>query len=427
MSRAADQYAMSRRGLLKAAGLSGLALGGLGLAGCRNGNSSGGNSDDLILIGACMPMTGAAAGWGKESFYAMTSVASAVNKAGGIKSMKGRKIKVIVADNEGVPRKVATETERLIAREKVVAMTGFTTSSASTVGREIVERQKMPTLDCAYANNLTDDNPEWYFRSSIRTSILAESGVAFAREMSSSKDVPLERVILLHEDGPFGTEAIDFAAKEIENTDWEVVDRLSYSAAELTDAAALVRRIKSARPDVVFVATSVSDGILVQKAINSLNVSVKGGFIHLAGAPYNQDFINAMGTGADGVFDSIGFTPPMAEKLTEESQVAIKDYTKRWKIPLNNHAAQNMTMMAAMVDSLERAGSTDPDAIREAIAATDLDWTEMPHVVAPNGVKFNDRHDNERADTFVAQMKDSVLEPVWPQEYAIRQPNWPLA
>lgn len=394
-------------------------------AAAANGNGNGPASGDPIVIGATWPMTGPAAAWGQEPFFAAQIVIESINENGGIQSMGGRPLEIVTADHENAPRLVVSETERLISREDVVIMAGFSSSGASAVGRDVVERLEMPCVDFAYADDLTDGDPHWFFRSSIRTGLLAESGVAFAQAMEAERGQEIQRVVLLHEDGPFGTEALEHAAAEIEaNTNWDIIDTISYSAAELSDAAPLIRRMTGENVDVLFASTQVSDGVMAQQAMNELGFHPMAA-IHLAGAPYNQDFIDALGSEADHVYNAVGFSPAMYDGLGEDKQSIMDRFREEWDIPVNNHASQAFNMIFTIVDALERAGTTDNEEVREAIAETDLSWDDSPYLLAPGGVRFNERHDNELAEVFMFQMMDSQLNPVWPEEEALEEAVWP--
>src|SRR3954463_12298901 len=93
--------------------------------------ASGAGAADDIKIGMLSPMTGPIAKFGQAQKNALSLAVEEVNAAGGIKSMGGAKIALVIGDSRGEGDIGATETERLITKEKVVAVIGAFQSGVS--------------------------------------------------------------------------------------------------------------------------------------------------------------------------------------------------------------------------------------------------------------------------------------------------------
>jgi len=124
----------------------GAALWALGVAGSAS-------AQDTVKIGAVYPLSGNAASAGNYEKMAIELGAEVVNNGnaelakilpfisptGGLPGLKGAKVQVVVADNQGTPAAGANQTLRLITQEKVAAVIGSyqsgiteTTSAASS-------------------------------------------------------------------------------------------------------------------------------------------------------------------------------------------------------------------------------------------------------------------------------------------------------
>ncbi|MFZ2999136.1 MAG: ABC transporter substrate-binding protein [Undibacterium umbellatum] len=105
-----------------------------------------------IKIGVIYPLSGAAASSGSEMKNALELAADIVNNGakniptlpfsagGGLPNLKGAKIKLIFADHQGNPQIGATETERLITQEKVVAVVGAYFSNVTATSSQVAEK-----------------------------------------------------------------------------------------------------------------------------------------------------------------------------------------------------------------------------------------------------------------------------------------------
>ena len=81
---------------------------------------------------------------------------------------------------------------------------------------------------------------------------------------------------------------------------------------------------------------------------------------------------------------------------------------------LDDTSARNMQAMLVLADAINRAGSTDPEKIREALAKTDLKPEQL--MMGYNGVKFDETGQNILASTYLIQLKDKDYELVWPDK-----------
>ena len=88
-------------------------------------------AEETVKIGILLPLSGPAASIGVNSLNGHKLAVDEINEAGGIKSLGGAKIELIVADSGGDPKVGMTQAERLITKDKVVALMGAYQSSVT--------------------------------------------------------------------------------------------------------------------------------------------------------------------------------------------------------------------------------------------------------------------------------------------------------
>jgi branched-chain amino acid transport system substrate-binding protein len=110
-----------------------------------------------VKIGALLTLTGPFAKAGEEIKLGVEMALEDVNKAGGIKALGGAKIEAVYGDSQARPDIGTSETERLIDREKVIAMIDMFPSVVTLAASAVAERLKTPYLaSISYADKLTE-------------------------------------------------------------------------------------------------------------------------------------------------------------------------------------------------------------------------------------------------------------------------------
>ena len=82
---------------------------------------------------------------------------------------------------------------------------------------------------------------------------------------------------------------------------------------------------------------------------------------------------------------------------------------------LNGNNARSMQGVLVLADAINRAGSTDPEAIRKALAATDLGESQV--AMPWDGVKFDAKGQNTKGAGLILELKGAGYQTVWPEKY----------
>jgi branched-chain amino acid transport system substrate-binding protein len=123
---------------------------------------------DEIRIGVLTALTGPTPKFGQGQKNALTLALEEINGDGGIASLGGAKITLVYGDTRGNGDTGATETERLITEEKVVAVIGAFQSGVAMPSSAVAERLQVPWVNFATVDTLTQRGFKFIFRAHAR-------------------------------------------------------------------------------------------------------------------------------------------------------------------------------------------------------------------------------------------------------------------
>src|SRR5262249_49314352 len=147
-------------------------------------------------------------------------------------------------------------------------------------------------------------------------------------------------------------------------------------------------KIKARNPDVVMGSVHVAEGVAIIKQAKELGVNPPGGFGETV-APPTPDFVQALGTSAEGVIGSTQWTVKTAG--SDQWFGSAADYARTFTAQIGrapeSHGAEATAACLALVMAVAKANSTNPDKVRDAVAGLDT-----PSFFGP--LKFNDKGQN---------------------------------
>src|ERR1700689_909976 len=152
-----------------------------------------------VNIGALYPTTGSFAQIGQGCVNAAKLAVQMINDAGGIKSLGGAKLNLIVSDVQSDTTVTRTETDRLISGYKPSAIHGCFASALTLIASEVAERAKVPLLTGSSTDQL-NKNRHYTFTPFARASQFAQAQLQMSKLVS---DKP--KVAVIFENTAFGT------------------------------------------------------------------------------------------------------------------------------------------------------------------------------------------------------------------------------
>ena len=387
-----------------------------------------------IPVGVILPLTGSLALTGASLKAGAELAADLINGHvsyplpavghSGIPQLGHARIKLIFADSQGKNDQAASAAQQLISQDHVVALLGAYNSSNTATASQVAERAGIPFVcEDSTAESLTNRGYHWFFRPSPNDASFAQNLFAFLADVKKTKKIAVKRIALVHEDGLFGTGSADaenrVAAK---SGGYDIVANVAY-AATTTDVSAEVQKIKAAAPDVVMITSFLPDSLLFMKAFHDQNVPLKAIIAQDAGF-IDPAFAKTLGPIANAVFTREVFSLNIRNR---NQSVPLIDQLYRPRFggkPLDGNSAREIMGILILGDALERAASTKPDAIRDALAKTKIpgDRTLMPW----KSITFGPDGQNVGGAGIVEQMQDGAYQTVWPFDVAVKPVVWPM-
>ncbi|MBU2601180.1 MAG: ABC transporter substrate-binding protein [Actinobacteria bacterium] len=365
---------------------------------------------ESVKIASLYPVTGDLAKLGEENVQGLKLAIEEINAAGGIKSMGGAMLELVEADSQGKPDVAISEVERLVQQEEVSAIIGTYQSSVAIPSTQAAEKLKTPFIvSMAVADTITERDFMYTFRICPKAAWYAKDQVELLKDLKDLIGLDVKRVALLHEDTDFGESTSAGQKKYLEEAGMEMVVEVAYPAAK-ADLTTEVSKIKAANPDVVLTVTYLNDSILIAQAREKLGM--KQLFFDAAGGTIDPEFVARLAEAAEGILTEIEYT-----KYAAGAEVLNDKFFAAYGRDITGNGAYAYQAGYLIADALERAGSADREAVRQALAATKM--PSGPTMVLPTAVlEFGPDGQNLSAPLFVVQIQDGELIPVWPAEYA---------
>ena len=357
-----------------------------------------------VNIGALYPTTGSFAQIGQGCVNAAKLAVQMVNDAGGIKSQGGAKLNLIVSDVQSDTTVTRTETDRLISGNKLSAIHGCFASALTLIASEVAERAKVPLLTGSSSDQLNKGR-HYTFTPFARASQFAQAQLQMAKLVSEQP-----KVAVLFENTAFGTSTSNGLREQAAGEGAEIVLFEPYSAG-LTDASPLINKVKSSGANMLFPVSYLNDLILIIRGIKQvdLKIAVNGG----SGGFVIPDFYKNVGDLAEGLLGVAHWN----HDINTDAQRVNAVFQKQYGEFLFEYAGGLVAQTFMIADALERAGSADPEKVRDAIAA--LDVSQGYAAMCPGGrVKFGPDGKNLYAHPVGVQWQHADLATVFPKEDA---------
>ena len=347
---------MKKTGLLALMAFSSLLL-----IGCppKNGESTGDAADAQggeILVGEYGSLTGAEATFGQSTHNGITMAVDEINKAGGV---LGRQIKILTEDDQSKPEEAANAVTKLISQNNVIAVLGEVASSNSLAAAPICQSNKVPMITPSSTNERVTKVGDYIFRMCF---IDPYQGEAMANYLV--KDQKVTRAALLVDvKSDYSTGLAANFEKTFVANGGKIVGKQSYAKGD-SDFRAQLTSIKGTNPQIIYIPGYYND--IGQIAIQARDLGIT---VPLAGGDgwESPKLVEIGGKSLEGCYYSNHYH-------VEDQDPRVRDfvnrYQERYGAKPDSLAALGYDSARVLADAIKRAGKTDGDALRAAIAQT---------------------------------------------------------
>jgi branched-chain amino acid transport system substrate-binding protein len=313
-------------------------------------------AQDEIVIGEYASLTGGSASFGQSSHKGTALAIDEINAAGGV---LGKKLKLITEDDQSQAGQPATIVRKLISQDKAVAILGEVASSKSLEAAPICQQNKIPMISPASTNPKVTEVGDYIFRVCFIDPFQGTVMSKFAQS-KGWKNI----AVLTDVKQDYSVGLAEFFIKDFKESGGQIVKEQKYSTGD-KDFKPQLTSIKAAKPDAMFVPGYYAEVSLIAKQARLLGIKAP----LLGGDGWVGDsLLKVAGNALDGSFFSCHFS-------SDDKSPVVQGFVEKFKAKYNGETPDDMAALgydSAMIlaDAIKRAGSTEPEKLREAIAAT---------------------------------------------------------
>jgi branched-chain amino acid transport system substrate-binding protein len=386
-----------------------------------------------LVIGVVYPMSGPSAQAGIDNKPVFEIAAEIANGATdlpfpfyqrlkGMPGLKGARVRLIFSDHQGKPELGQAEAERLITQEKVAALVCCWHSNVTATASQVAERHGVPFLNAESSSpGLTARGFQWFFRTSPHDGHFTQVMFEFFRDFQAKRGLKLKTLGLTYEDTTFGSDSGKVEKELAQKYGYDVILDLQYRA-RATSLQSEVQRLKAANPDVWMPTSYQTDAILFVRTSRELDYNPRMIMAQNSGH-ISSDFVKEVGKEAEGTLTRAPFSTDLIGKRPVATALnAI--YLKRAGKDLYDFPARAFTGIMTLLDAINRAGSTAPDAVRRALVATNIPGDQL--IMTWEGIKFDQTGQNTGVKGIILQMQGGKYHTVYPFDAATRDVIYPI-
>ena len=375
--------------------------------------NTGAFAKDVIKFGCAMSFTGKKSRTGKLYIDSLKLAAEAINKSGGIKvGNKSYNVEIKFYDDKSDPAESAKLIEKLITEDKVNFLLGPYSSGITIPDSIVAQRYKIPMVEGGGASGKIFSRHNPYIFGT-----LPAAGQYFRTtlEMLTGFKPKPKSIALIYGDDKFDISVAKGAKKIAEKLGLKVVlyEKISESSADFNT---ILTKVKAKAPDALLMAGHTEGGINLVQQAKELNVNVN--MISLTVGPSEADFRKSLGKDAEYIFGVASWSPQMNFKgiIFKNTKEFVKIFKEKYKYDPDYHNASAVAELAVFKSAIERAGTLDPQKVRDAIAKTKIETIYGPVEFNPNG--------QIKGSSVVLQIQGGQVYQVYPK--GTKKPIYPM-
>lgn len=347
------------------------------LIGCNSKSST-------IKFGSIGPLSGPYAVYGGDCKNGIELAVSEINAAGGI---NGQQIELIAEDDEGAAEKSVSSYKKLVTQNGVKFILGSLTSGCAIAISPLAQAQKIVQIAPAATAPALTTAGNYIFRACYDDPFQGTVGGKFAAENLGKK-----RAAILYDIGnDYSVGLTDNFKASFEANGGTIVSLETYSTGD-KDFNAQLTKIKNAEPDVVYLPDYYSTVALIVKQLRAQGIDAP-----IVGADGWDGLTENAG---DEVLNGFYSNHYAADSSDEKVQNFVTNYKAKYTLTPTSFAALGYDSVYMLRDAIVRAGTTESEAVRTALEATDGSYVT-------GKLTFNEKHNPVKGAVIVELVKDA--------------------
>ena len=361
--------------------------------------------DNVIRFGASLSLTGKFSDNARLTKDGYDFYVRHANQKGGI-TVGGTKYRVEIKyyDDQSDTTIATRLVEKLIVEDNIKFILGPYSSTITLPVSKVIERHQVPMVEAHGASTPIFEQGNKYVFGTLNT---VEQYFEAVLRMAAAATPKPKTMAVLNENLLFPQLSVDAAVKVAKELGIDVVYNQKYPSG-IKDLSSELAVIRSKNPDILLGSGYVGDMMLLARQANELGVKPR--LFGMALGPTHPRFVESLGAVADGIVEPVQWAPTMPWK-DEMFGWTAREYAELFKKEFgyepDYHPPQSTAALQVFHRAIEKAGSLDPQKVRDAIAQTNL-------MTAYGPVKFNEKGINVGKSMAVVQIQGGKPRVVWP-------------
>ncbi|MFZ0061645.1 MAG: ABC transporter substrate-binding protein [Pyrinomonadaceae bacterium] len=323
---------------------------------CAGPSQTGPGNNGTIKIGYFGDLSGPTFNFGQSAKNGVLLAAAEINRAGGI---NGRKLDVVIEDDQGSPERAATVVNKLVHQDNVVALIAGGASGSSLAAGPNAQAAKVPMISPSSTNPAVTQIGDYIFRACFIDAFQGDVMARFAFNTLKAR----KAAIMLDYNSPYSRGLTDFFELSFTKLGGQVVSKQSYTQGD-ADFKGQLSSIKATEPDVVYLPGYYGDITIIAKQARQLNMTQP-----LLGGD-GWDAPELWPLGGDALNGSYITNHYSVDDPSPATQKFARDYRlQSANLAPDAHAALAYDAMRFLAEAIQRAGTEGPK-LRDSLAAT---------------------------------------------------------
>ncbi|MEZ5590846.1 MAG: ABC transporter substrate-binding protein [Gammaproteobacteria bacterium] len=321
------------------------------------GSSLSVQAADPIKIGFNVPLTGFAAADGNSAKIGAELAVEQANAAGGI---NGQPVELVIYDDQAAAKEAVSIATKLIEKDQVPVAVSGSYSGSTRAAAGIFQEAGVPYIAAYAVHPDITRAGDYIFRTSFVGEVQGRAGAKLIGDVLGKKKVSL---ITLNND--FGTSLANGFKSAADQFGIEIVSEYEYSIKD-RQFGPIVAKIKADAPTAIYASGYFFTAGPLVSQLRSAGVDVP--VIGQEGYD-SEKFIEIAGPAAEGVIITTSLD---RDSEQAEAQAFIQAFEQKAGFKADMVAASGHTAVNVAIEALRKAGPDDRQALRDAIADTDL-------------------------------------------------------
>lgn len=391
----------------------------IGLAGSIAAPALRAQQPTEVKVGMVAPLSGPWSRPGTLMRQGATMAIEAINADGGIRALGGAKMRLVAADAGDSADKAANAVRGMMSEHPdLIAGSGAWLSNYTLAITEVSERAGLPWFTFSFSDQITGRGFQHVFQTAPKASTFADKATPTVLDLARTKGATVKRVAAIYDNTPNPSGFVRQLREQVfPKAGLELVLDEVYSP-PLSDATALIQRLRRARPDMVYLlATNTSDYKLLFEKLSELGI--RKPMLGHGGTVLDPSVLSTVGPELlEGVISTAAAWPGRAHAALE------RDYVARTREPyLTQDTIVPYAEMFIIRAALEAAGKADRAALSAVLHERAFSEAESAGVF-PGGVSYDERGLRRGETVMLVQWQGGRPALVYPEEVAASRAVW---